>query len=162
MPSPQRSTARLALLAVLLTLAGCVTPPAAAPGLPPATIDDLMAADQAFSAASAQLGFDQASAQFMIPNAIRLPQDAPPVFGRDNIVAALAATSRDYTVTWEPNNGQVAESGELGWTWGRYLAVDNNSGEPVSRGKYLNIWQRQPDGDWKVALDIGNQTPMPQ
>lgn len=155
---PLTTTARLAPLAVLL-LAACAT---SGPSLPPTSIDDLLGADRAFSAYSADNGFDEAFARFMIADAMRLPQDAPPVFGRDNIVAALTATSDDYTVTWEPAGGQVAASGDLGWTWGRYMAVDNATDEPVSRGKYLNIWQRQADGSWKLAVDMGNQTPLPQ
>jgi ketosteroid isomerase-like protein len=31
------------------------------------------------------------------------------------------------------------------------------------RGKYLEIWKRQADGSWKVALDIFNSDlPLPE
>jgi ketosteroid isomerase-like protein len=28
-------------------------------------------------------------------------------------------------------------------------------------GNYVTIWRRQPDGSWKVAVDIGNQDAPP-
>jgi ketosteroid isomerase-like protein len=28
-------------------------------------------------------------------------------------------------------------------------------------GKYLNVWKKQPDGSWKVLVDIGNEDPVP-
>lgn len=29
------------------------------------------------------------------------------------------------------------------------------AGPVQSEGRYLTVWQRQPDGDWKVAVDAG-------
>ncbi len=143
----------------LAALAGCATTP---PGLPPTNIDELLAVDRDFSETSRQHGFAGALDAYLVADAVRLPQDAPPVFGRPNIVAAMQASSKQFPVTWEPESGQVADSGDLGWTWGRYLAVKRSNGEPVSRGKYLNVWERQPDGSWRVKIDAGSQTPMPQ
>lgn len=32
----------------------------------------------------------------------------------------------------------------------------------VSHGKYLNIWEKDADGNWKVAVDMGNSSPAPE
>ncbi len=45
----------------------------------------------------------------------------------------------------------------MGWTWGVYQIIVD--GKQVSNGKYVNIWTLQPDGSWKVRMDMGNQEP---
>ena len=67
----------------------------------------------------------------------------------------------DYTLDWSPQYAEVAKSGELGYTWGTYSLtyMDQNGEEQKSYGKYLNIWKKQADGNWKVAIDIGNESP---
>ena len=140
-----------------LLLSAC----ASQPKLPPTSTAELLNQDRAFSETSRAIGFAEAMRRFLVEDAIQLPQDAAPVFGREHIAQGLENTSRTFVVTWEPESGAVAESGDIGWTWGRYLAVRKDSGEPIGRGKYLNIWERQPDGSWRVKVDVGNQTPMP-
>ena len=61
---------------------------------------------------------------------------------------------------WQPQVGEVAASGDGGWSGGQYQVVVD--GENTDTGKYLNIWKKQPDGTWKVRLDIGNQRPKPE
>jgi ketosteroid isomerase-like protein len=57
----------------------------------------------------------------------------------------------------------VAKSGELGWTWGTYeLHTKDADGKPVIRyGKYVNVWRKQKNGEWKVIVDLGNPSPPP-
>ncbi|MEN8822608.1 MAG: DUF4440 domain-containing protein [Abyssibacter sp.] len=145
-------------LLCLLICSACATTP---PAWPPTSRAALLAEDRAFSAHSEARGFADALANYLVEDAIRLPQDAAPQFGRTSIVEAMAPSADTFVVTWEPADGQVAASGDLGWTWGRYLATDRRSGAPIARGKYLNLWERQPDGRWRVKIDAGNQTPMP-
>ncbi len=64
---------------------------------------------------------------------------------------------------WEPVDGQVAASGDLGYTWGRYVATakDKQGNETEFHGKYVSIWKKQKDGSWKWIVDIGNDNPSP-
>ena len=59
--------------------------------------------------------------------------------------------------TWWPDTAVVAASGDLGYTLGRYAVVGagEQAGDTVARGHYVTIWQRQADGSWKIAVDIG-------
>src|SRR5580692_633922 len=63
----------------------------------------------------------------------------------------------------DPEEAVVAESGELGFTWGRYVASvrDSNGKLVVQYGKYLDVWKRQSDGVWRWIADIGNDSPPP-
>ena len=69
----------------------------------------------------------------------------------------------NYTLNWSPQFAKIANSGELGYTLGTYVLSykDDEGKEQKSYGKYLNIWEKQTDGNWKVAVDIGNESPNP-
>lgn len=64
------------------------------------------------------------------------------------------------SLTWRPVYALAAESGDLGFTVGEYIATGRSpSGAAVQRfGKYLTVWQRQPDGGWKFVMHGGNAT----
>jgi ketosteroid isomerase-like protein len=61
-------------------------------------------------------------------------------------------------ITWKPAKVQVDKSGEMGWVSGTYeLTMSDPSGSPISdRGKYLEIWEKQGDGNWKCRADMWN------
>lgn len=65
-----------------------------------------------------------------------------------------------FSLTWDPIYAEVAASGDLGYTIGRYT-TSSGSGESATRreGTYLTVWRRQPNGAWKVQADIGNPAP---
>ena len=120
----------------------------------------LLDADKAFAQASMDHGAAEAFNRFLSDDALQLPDGKSPVNGRDAIVGGLGG---NYTLSWEPQRAEVAESGELGWTWGTYVfeAPRDDGGNSVSHGKYLNIWRRTDGGDWQVIVDMGNQSPEP-
>jgi len=61
-------------------------------------------------------------------------------------------------ISWVPDRIQVAKSGELGFTSGKYQMTFNDpAGKQMSdKGKYVTVWKKQSDGSWKVLLDIFN------
>lgn len=123
----------------------------------------LLAADRAFSAMSVGEGPKAAWGAFLTDDAMILGQGTQPKRGLDNILTGFDSWSPDASISWQPQNGEVAASGELGWTWGRYILVapGKDGTQATSHGKYLNIWKKQPDGTWKVTIDMGNQNPAP-
>jgi ketosteroid isomerase-like protein len=64
------------------------------------------------------------------------------------------------SLTWRPVYVLAADSGDLGFTVGEYIATGRSpSGAAVQRfGKYLTVWQRQADGSWKFVMHGGNAT----
>ena len=71
---------------------------------------------------------------------------------------AVHLAPRSPRVTWQPNEADVARSGDLGYTSGSYkMSFKNAAGKSVSdKGKYLIVWKRHADGSWKVLFDISN------
>lgn len=61
-------------------------------------------------------------------------------------------------LTWKPLGGEIATSGDLGFTYGTWeMATKDKDGRPVTRtGKYQTTWKKQRDGSWKIVADIGN------
>ena len=67
----------------------------------------------------------------------------------------------EYQLNWIPQHSEVSVSADMGWTWGKYeFNSKDKSGNTITRkGKYLNVWTKQPDGSWKVKVDMGNVEP---
>jgi len=59
---------------------------------------------------------------------------------------------------WAPVYGDVAAAGDLGWNTGP-LVYAGRDGQPDRHGMFFSVWKRQPDGSFKVVLDIGSDTP---
>jgi ketosteroid isomerase-like protein len=67
----------------------------------------------------------------------------------------------NWTITWAPLYAEAAQSADLGYTTGSFEIHDKASDgtSVVRKGSYVTIWRKQPDGSWKVALDIGSFVP---
>ena len=64
------------------------------------------------------------------------------------------------SLVWEPDYADIAQSGELGWTTGTFVSEGPapDGGVARTQGRYVSIWRRQPDGSWRVVMDLGNPT----
>ena len=67
------------------------------------------------------------------------------------------------SLTWEPDKEEMAASGDLGYTYGRYRYRGNGpDGRPVvHNGKYVTIWRKEQDGRWRIVVDIGTPSDPP-
>lgn len=146
------------LLLCLMMLAACQHEPEINLA---AETEALMAADIAFAELSEATTPKQAFAAFMAPDGMMLPRGSEGAIKGPENIAALFGPDGDpgYQLLWQPQFAEVAAAGDMGWTWGQYQVVAG--GEPTSSGKYVNVWKRQPDGSWKVRVDVGNQRPGP-
>lgn len=118
--------------------------------------------DSLFAATSVEQGMAEAFFRFMAPDGMQLRQGKDPVIGPQAIKDAMSSRD-DIILSWKPQAAEVSASRDLGYTWGIY-AVDQRTPDGTVRlatGKYLNVWKKQPDGSWKVLVDIGNEDPVP-
>ncbi|MCA1661613.1 MAG: SgcJ/EcaC family oxidoreductase [Novosphingobium sp.] len=91
---------------------------------------------------------------------------APPVSGIDGIRKETAAFAADpkLQVKFASDRIRVAASGDLAYTRGHYTMTmtDPATNKPAhSRGSYLTVWQKQPDGEWKAIEDFVTPGPGP-
>ena len=68
-----------------------------------------------------------------------------------------------YSLAWSPTTADVGRGADLGYTIGTYhMQLPDDDGNVVEiDGKYLSVWKRQPDGSWKIAVDMFNSDGPP-
>ena len=134
----------------MITLASCDVKKEVAP--PPST-RDMLNADLQFSDMCRQVGMKKAFLQFIDNEGTLLRPDHLPIVGADaiNYISFLSDTS--YTLSWKPVDGQIAASGDLGYTYGTF---ELRLPDTTLTGTYVNIWKKEKDGEWKFVLNSDN------
>jgi len=127
------------------------------------SVDVLLALDSEFSDYSKANGAYEAFAAYLADDAVALNGGQQPQIGRENIIATMTEIPEGAELVWTPQAGDISSSGDLGYTWGRYIySVPGEDGtRQKSHGKYMTVWKLQADGQWKVVLDGGNSNPPP-
>ena len=137
----------LSILSVLLFL-GCHTKKQPVLG-------ELMETDRQFSEVAMETGFNKAFVEFAHPDAVLLRENTMPIVGKTAIAKLFEkADTTGIDFSWEPLAGNIAESGELGYTYGIYTIRTDTLTE---KGTYVSIWKKDVDGTWKYILDSGNE-----
>ncbi len=89
---------------------------------------------------------------------VMLGSHRPPVEGYKAISKLLLSKNdSSYILTWEPTFSKVANSGELGYTYGFYKLTDRATKKLIGEGTYTTFWQKNAAGEWKAMLDTGNE-----
>lgn len=114
----------------------------------------LLELDGRFSQAVAS-GGGATFAQWFADDAVALNNGKPPVQGRGNIAASATWKAADYQLTWLPQGASMGPSNDMGYTWGSYegRARDGNGQIATTGGRYITVWRKQADGQWKIALE---------
>ena len=102
-----------------------------------------------------------AFADWFAEDGVALGNGAAPLIGRVAIAKSANWDPKVYQLTWTPTDTQMGPSGDMGYTWGHFEGHSKDAnGKPVTiTGRYITIWRRQPDGNWKVVLDAGANEP---
>ena len=122
-------------------------------------VDDklkMMDADRAFSRLSEAKGMKTAFLDYIDSNGVLLRANHLPLLGADAIDFLIQQNDSSFTLKWEPKNGMVAASGDLGYTYGLYILKPTTK-DTLIYGNYVSIWKKQSDGKWKFVLDSGNE-----
>ena len=118
---------------------------------------DLLEADRNFSEMSVDKGMFEAFLANIAEDGVILRNNSYPSEGRDNLEKYFSGKSdTSFILKWEPLFENIAESGEIGYTYGIHININRMTGEE-KKGTYVTIWQMQKDGCWKFILDTGTQ-----
>ncbi|MGA8144406.1 MAG: SgcJ/EcaC family oxidoreductase [Candidatus Acidiferrales bacterium] len=151
-----------ALFAISITVA-CAQQTAQKPAAPP----DTRKADEAairtasadWSKASQAKDLDKATSYYA-DDAIFFVNNGAMVKGKDAIKMAwkqeLATPGAE--LTFETAYVEVARSGDLAYEYGTYdEKTEVRKGKVKDeKGKYVVVWKKQPNGEWKAVADIDN------
>ena|SRR6478672_3705420 len=87
------------------------------------------------------------------------PPNAPMAAGKPAITVLWTGMVNlpGFMISWVPSRVETAKSGDIGWSTGTYNLSTTVSGAAGSdHGKYLVVWKKQQDGNWKAVADIFN------
>jgi ketosteroid isomerase-like protein len=96
---------------------------------------------------------------YYAPDGAIYPPNSPLSAGQPAIKVAWTGMMNlpGFMVNWVPSRVEVSSAGDMGWSSGTYQISMNVPGTPANdHGKYVAIWKKQPDGNWKVEADIFN------
>ncbi|WP_133162307.1 YybH family protein [Hyphococcus luteus] len=126
-------------------------------------VEDMMAADRAFADMAKAEGVPAAFAAYAAEDVRMFPEGVQPYAGRDALIERFSAWPDGAHLSWAPVEGMASGSGDFGFTWGRFVYTAEGDAGPVEQhGKYVSVWRKTADGDWKFVADIGNTNPAPE
>jgi ketosteroid isomerase-like protein len=103
---------------------------------------------------------------YFAEDALALYANNPILIGKDAIRESwrTSLARPGFAMSGQPVRVVVSRGGDLAYVQGTYsLTVNNALGQPATdKGKYVVIYKKQPDGQWKLAVDTGNSDlPLP-
>lgn len=85
-------------------------------------------------------------------------EGVPPILGREAITQFLVKAA--FTQTWETSFADVAQSGDLGYTYGSYeMKEANNSNGVMEKGYYARVWKSDDNNQWQVVMEVTDALP---
>jgi uncharacterized protein (TIGR02246 family) len=135
------------LILCTVLVAGC----AQQPGSTEADVEAVTAAFVEYSAAAAAGDIDRMLAGYA-DDAISMPPDMPPRAGIDAMRASMQEYVDLYTFELTTEVEEVQVAGDIAYalaSWSEILTPKGEGEVTEMQGKWIVIFQRQPDGSWK-------------
>ena len=93
-------------------------------------------------------------------DASAFPFNAPIATGKEQIQELWAGlmSMPGFSLSFAPTKIEVAKSGDIAYDVGTFELKHNdaNGNLAATVGKYVVVWKKQPDKQWKVVADIFN------
>lgn len=111
-----------------------------------------------FERAVAEKGINQGFIEYLSADGVIFRPN--PVNGRTFLKLQPASSA---LLTWNPEYIDVSSNGALGYSIGNGEFRAKGKDDPVvNYSHYVSIWQRQPDGSYRAALDTGISHAKPE
>ena len=102
---------------------------------------------------------------YLAADASVYPQGMPIVTGSEAIRETFTkmTSAPGFSLQWSATKADVSTSGDLGYTTGTYqMTMNDAAGKPTTeKGKYVTVWKKQSNGQWRVTDDIFNADAPP-
>jgi ketosteroid isomerase-like protein len=128
---------------------------------PDSTRLSMVEAERAFARMSEEKGIRPSFMAFIAEEGILFRPKA--VKGKQWMIDhPLPPSDKRDLLSWGPSFADVARAGDMGYTFGPWqYKSDIRDDRPVAWGHFVTIWQKQADGSWKFAVDLGISHPEP-
>lgn len=90
-------------------------------------------------------------------DAVLMLPNLPTLTGKESIRTLWKEmfASQTFSGGWKTTKVEVARSGDLAYVMGDYEFTETDSGRPMTdKGKYLQVWKKQADGNWKTSAHM--------
>jgi ketosteroid isomerase-like protein len=117
--------------------------------------------ERAFARAAGEKGIGPAFYEFFAEEGVGF--NPHPARFRENYRKRTPPAERPpVSLDWWPVFGDVSAAGDLGFTTGPFEFKDfSPQKRPPFFGFYSSVWKKQADGTWRVMVDLGVDTPVP-
>ncbi len=117
-------------------------------------------------AALASEGRDvEAILSYWTDDAVVLPSGLPAVTGRTVLREYIQGSLQipGFNITWSSTDVAFSPDGNLAYMFSENSVTMNGAdGKPATTsGRAVTIWRKEPNGEWRCAVDIWNASPAP-
>ena len=125
-------------------------------GLRDKTTQEIAQAEKDFEKMATEKGIAEAFWWFADSNAVIKRGNDSLIKGKENIRNFYSTEFyKTASVKWSPDFIDVAENGDMGYTFGKYIWQSKDSSGKTNefKGVFHTVWKRQKDGTWKYVWD---------
>ena len=118
--------------------------------------NEIAQVEKDFEKMAAEKGIAEAFWYFADSNAVLRGGNDSLIRGKEGIRKFFSADRfKNASVKWSPDFIDVAEKGDMGYTYGKYVWQSKDSTGKIeeSRGVFHTVWKKQKDGSWKFVWD---------
>lgn len=98
------------------------------------------------------------------PDAVILPPGGPTIEGSETIRELFRQEFERFDTKIAFTTQEIEIEGDMAFRRGRYVwrGTPRGSGQTIeTTNKFLEVWKRQPDGSWRIAVDMWNPAESP-
>jgi ketosteroid isomerase-like protein len=121
------------------------------------SIKEIIAVENAFAKMTSEKGIQAAFLYFAADDAIIKRGNDSLIYGKTGITNFYANdVFKKAILQWSPDFTDASESGELGYTYGKYTwQLKDEQGKIIeeAKGIFHSVWKKQKDGSWKFVWD---------
>ena len=96
-------------------------------------------------------------------DAVVMPPGLPSVVGKAALRQYVEGSMRipGFRIYWESEDVTLSPDGQLAYMFSRNeVTMNAPDGTPMTtEGRAVTIWRREPDGEWRCAVDVWNAGP---
>jgi ketosteroid isomerase-like protein len=124
---------------------------------------ELLRRDAEWAAAASEGRDVERILSFWTEDAVVLPPGLPSVAGKAALRRYVEGSTLipGFRITWTSTDVTFSPDGRLAYMFSRNeVTADGADGKPLTAaGRAVTIWRREPDGEWRCAVDIWNAEP---
>lgn len=123
----------------------------------------LLQRDADWAALASRGGDVEAILSYWTDDAVVLPPGQPAIRGKAALREYVGASLRipGFSINWKSTEATLSPDGSLAYLSGENrVTMQGPDGSPMTIvGRAVTVWRKEPDGQWRCAVDIWNEPP---